>query len=447
MPEHLESNSTDKQFQAVPSHQECNESIYSTITDLGQQDNPEVSLKSDSDESLNSTKNEIPPTHIHKVEINQPVPSVESTSTIVKEPIYAKVDKQDKGKILIAKLTDENRQLKEKAQELVKEARRTTFCPSKHTIWIPKYTYSRKNSNTERRYTLSNYNWNTQLESETRKEVKSLSERIQILVKEREALNEQIDLLQGEKKEILLKCNALSDGMRAMVSPKFHRKIIAEYKKLLNESKQKHEEEIKEYRQKCEVLEEANRSLTMEAKEIKDEIGSYQIRMETLSSAHQKLLQEKNELSDQLEESKQLEQENQKLLLSLLKITENLAMERDVLLNKVFYQDNQQKELQSTVIDYSVSVGRLQEHISNISKENFQELTKLQSRKYNQEESVQEIYSKQLDILREKVLSQNNSIIQLESEKRKLEMQLENVWDASYEDVKKYLNTKIFSNI
>ncbi|CAL1270951.1 unnamed protein product [Larinioides sclopetarius] len=391
-----ESNNTDKQFQIVPSNQECNESIYSTVIDLSQQDNPEVSLKSDSDRSLNSTENETLPSHIHKVEINQPVPNVGSTSTIVTEPAYAKIDKQAKTKILIAKLTDENRQLKEKAQELVKEARRkedTLYAKLQLEI--------------------------TQLEAETRKEVKSLSERIQMLIREREALNEQIDILQGEKKEILLKCNALSDGMRTMVSPKFHRKIIAEYKKLLNESKQKHEVEIKEYQQKCEILKEANASLTMEVKELKDEIGSYQIRMETLSSTHQKQLQEKNELSEQLEESKQLEQENQKLLLSLLKITENLAMERDVLLNKVFYQDNQQKELQSSIIDYSVGVGRLQEHISNISKENFQELTKLQSRKYNQEESVQEMYSKQLDILREKVLSQNNSIIQLESEKKK----------------------------
>ncbi|CAL1270952.1 unnamed protein product [Larinioides sclopetarius] len=169
-----ESNNTDKQFQIVPSNQECNESIYSTVIDLSQQDNPEVSLKSDSDRSLNSTENETLPSHIHKVEINQPVPNVGSTSTIVTEPAYAKIDK-------------------------------------------------------------------------------------------------------------------------------------------------------------------------------------------------------------------------------------------------------------------------------NISKENFQELTKLQSRKYNQEESVQEMYSKQLDILREKVLSQNNSIIQLESEKRKLEMQLENVWEAPNEDVKKYLNAKIFS--
>ncbi|KAF8793801.1 hypothetical protein HNY73_001840 [Argiope bruennichi] len=294
-----------------------------------------------------------------------------------------------------AKLTDENKQLKEKAEELVKEARR-----KEETLYAKLQLEI------------------TQLEAETRKEVKSLSDRIQILLKEREALNEQIDLLQAEKKDILLKCNALNDGMKTMISPKFHRKIIAEYKKLLNESKQKHEEEIKEYQQKCEVIEEANKSLTVEVKGLKEEIDSYQTKIETLSSAHQKLFQEKNELSGQLEEAKQLEQENQKLLQSLLKITENLTMERDVLLNKVFYQDNQQKELQSTVIDYSVSVGRLQEHISNISKENFQELAKLQSKKYHQEEDILGMYNKQLDILRDKILSQNNSIIQLESEKR-----------------------------
>ncbi|XP_055932179.1 centrosomal protein of 89 kDa-like isoform X2 [Argiope bruennichi] len=335
-----ENGSKDKQFQVVPSHQECNESIYSSITELGLQDKSEASLKSHSEESLISSKNETPLSHIHKVEINQHVPSVESTSTVVKEPIYAKVDK-DKSKILIAKLTDENKQLKEKAEELVKEARR-----KEETLYAKLQLEI------------------TQLEAETRREVKSLSDRIQILLKEREALNEQIDLLQAEKKDILLKCNALSDGMKTMISPKFHRKIIAEYKKLLNESKQKHEEEIKEYQQKCEVIEEANKSLTVEVKGLKEEIDSYQTKIETLSSAHQKLFQEKNELSGQLEEAKQLEQENQKLLQSLLKITENLTMERDVLLNKVFYQDNQQKELQSTVIDYSVSVGRLQEHIS-----------------------------------------------------------------------------------
>ncbi|GIX97699.1 uncharacterized protein CDAR_257281 [Caerostris darwini] len=417
-----ESSSTDKRSKSFSISQDCNESIYSIIEELKlKEDNPEPSLTCETDQNTTVSKIDMSTTQQHEVELNSQFQNIQSTTTIPKEPIYATVNK-DKSKILVVESTEENRKLTQKAQELVKNARRkedTRYAKLQLEI--------------------------TQLEAETRKEVKFLTDRIQILVNEKEVLNEQIDLLQQEKKEILLKNNVLEDKMRNMISSDYHNKIIAEYKKLLNEAKQKHEVEINEYKQKYEILEEANDTLKMQVQELKEKTASYQIRMETLSSEHQKLLQEKNELTEQMEGSKQLEHENKKLLLSLLKVTETLAMERDILLNKVLFQDNQQKELQTTVVDYSLNVGRLQEHISNLSKENFEELIKLQSNKHYLDGNLQETYGKQLDILREKVVHQNNSITELESEKRKLEMQLENVYP--YEDAKKYLSKKIFHNI
>ncbi|GFV00086.1 uncharacterized protein TNCV_4057581 [Trichonephila clavipes] len=400
--------------------QESNESIYSAIGDLKFTDGSELSLKSEGIQNISSPKTHVLPSQTHKVEINTQLQSVESISTVQKEPVYATVNK-DKSKILVAKLMEENKELKQKAKEFVKEARRkedTLYAKLQLEI--------------------------TQLEAETRNEVKSLSERIRILIKEKEVLNEQIDLLQGEKKEIQLKYNALNEEVKTMIAPELHRKMISEYRKLLKEANQKYEEERNEHRQKSEALEETNNSLMEQVKEVKEKSITFQKSLEALSSVHQKLLQEKTELSEQLEESKQMEQENQKLLLSLLKVTENLAQERDILINKAFFQDNQQKELQTTVVDYSLNVGRLQEHISNMNKENIQELSKLQSSKYNQDTNLQEMYNKQLDILRQKVLLQNNSICELENEKRKLEMQLENVWDLPYGDAKKYLDMKIF---
>ncbi|GFT30197.1 uncharacterized protein NPIL_551801 [Nephila pilipes] len=418
-----ETSCTDKVPKNYQEHQESNESIYSAIEDLKSTDNSEFSLKSEGLQNISSPVVCVLPSHKHTVEINTELQNVESTSTIPKEPVYATVNK-DNSKILVAKLMEENKDLKQKAQEFVKEARRkedTLYAKLQLEI--------------------------TQLEAETRKEVKSLSERIRILVKEKEVLNEQIDLLQAEKKEIQLKCDSLNEGIKTMIAPEFHQKMVTEYRKFLNEAKQKHEEERKEYQQKSEALKETNDSLMEQVKELKEKSTTYQKSLESLSSTHYKQLQEKIELSEQLEESKQMEQDNQKLLISLLKVTENLAQERDILLNKAFFQDNQQKELQTTVVDYSLNIGRLQEHILNMNKENIQELLKLQSNKYNQDINLQEMYNKQLDILREKVLYQNNSISELENEKRKLEMQLENVWDSPYDDAKKYLNMNIFPNV
>lgn len=80
---------------------------------------------------------------------------------------------------------------------------------------------------------------------------------------------------------------------------------------------------------------------------------------ETLRNAEQELLQEKNRILFQLEESKQMQQEAENMLQSLLKIAETISVERDALLNKSSFQDHQQKLLQSTMMDYSLNMGRL----------------------------------------------------------------------------------------
>ncbi|GIZ04428.1 uncharacterized protein CEXT_449421 [Caerostris extrusa] len=281
-----ESSSTDKRSKSFSISQECNESIYSIIEELKlKEDNPEPSLTCETDQNTNVSKIDMSTTQQHEVELNSQFQNIQSTTTIPKK------------KLFMQQLIRKQKTYTESPRTCEKNARRkedTRYAKLQLEI--------------------------TQLEAETRKEVK-----------------------------------------------------------LLNEAKQKHEVEINEYKQKCEILEEANDTCKMQVQELKERTVSYQIRMETLSSEHQKLLQEKNELTEQVEGTKQLEQENQKLLLSLLKVTETLAMERDILLNKVLFQDNQQKELQTTVVDYSLNVGRLQEHISNLSKENFEELIKLQS--------------------------------------------------------------------
>lgn len=66
-----------------------------------------------------------------------------------------------------------------------------------------------------------------------------------------------------------------------------------------------------------------------------------------------------------------------------------------------------------------------------LTKEKSEELRKLKSTEFQRDENLKKFYGKHLDLLQSKVLNQSNTINELESEKSKLELQLESLWQAA----------------
>lgn len=351
---------------------------------------------------------------------------------INEEPIYATVNKQNQSvceenekmydrnvvedqkeeiKLLVERLkelTNENRELRKNIETLLKEEK-----------------WKEDSLHAELKLKIS------QLEVETHKEVSCLSEQIQTLQKERQVLVDQIDVLHQEKKSLLSKYNDICSRAKSMVSPQFLKKTAAEHQKLLKQLEKKHQDEVRNLQKENEVVLESKIYLTDEVENLKGKMKVLIIQNETLKSSEQELVQENNRILLQLEESKQMQQEAQNMLVALVKITESVSVERDILMNKASYQDHQQSLLKTGIMDYSLNMGRLQEHISNFSKEKLDQLHKLKTGEFARDESMKNFYGGQLELLRSKVLNQNSTINDLETEKSKLELQLGSLWQAA----------------
>ncbi|KFM74690.1 hypothetical protein X975_01178, partial [Stegodyphus mimosarum] len=271
----------------------------------------------------------------------------------------------------------------------------------------------------------------TELEAETRSEVKSLSDNIQILTRERRVMSEQIHSLHKENKTLQTEYNNLLQKTKTMISSEEYKKAFDSHKRLLNEVQKKHQEEISRLKQQFDALNEAKIFLAIQIEDMQNQLTMLESKNEDLVKSNQKLLLEKNQLLQQLEEIKDIERGAKSILHSLLEVTESIAVERDILLSKVTFEDIRQKQVQSTLVDYSLNIGRLQEHISNLSKEKLEELFNLKISQTQYDETLKQVYGKQFDTLREKIINQNNTISVLQNEKSKLELQLESVWQAT----------------
>lgn len=330
------------------------------------------------------------------------------------------VEKDEEIKLLIERMkevTKENRELHKENKELCEEKKEL----QKH---IETMTIKEESLHANLNLKI------TQFETDTHEKVNCLSEQIKVLQKERKVLSNQIQTLHEENKLLKNKNEDLHNKIRSMISPEFMKKKIDEQEMLMNQIKKNHLEEVKKLQEENEELMESKVALMTEGEDLKQKIRSLVNKNEALKSSEQEILQEKSRILLQLEESKHMQQEAENMLISLLKISEAISIERDVLLNKSSFQDHQQKLLQSTMMDYSLNMGRLQEHISSLSRDKLEELNKLKSGEFHRDESMKRFYEKQLDLLQSKILSQTNVINDLENEKSKLESQLESLWQA-----------------
>ncbi|XP_035210210.1 hyaluronan mediated motility receptor-like isoform X2 [Stegodyphus dumicola] len=257
----------------------------------------------------------------------------------------------------------------------------------------------------------------TELEAETRREVKSLSDNIQILTRERRVMSEQIHSLHEEKKTLQTEYNNLLQRTKSMISPEEYKRTSDAHKRLLNEEQKKHQEEISKLKQQYDALNETKNFLAIQIEDMQDKLTMLESKNEDLEKSNEKFLLEKNQLLQQLEDIKDSEHGAKSILHSLLEV--------------VTFEDFRQKQVQSTLVNYSLNIGRLQEHISNLSKEKLEELFNLKISQAQYDETLKQVYGKQFDTLREKIINQNNTISVLQNEKSKLELQLESVWQAT----------------
>ncbi|XP_035210211.1 centrosomal protein of 89 kDa-like isoform X3 [Stegodyphus dumicola] len=343
--------------------------------------------------------------------VNDPGLHEKSVISVKSEPVYATVDKREDVKILqhrLKELSEDNRKLQKHVQNLMMEEK-----------W--------KDSQVHAELQLKI----TELEAETRREVKSLSDNIQILTRERRVMSEQIHSLHEEKKTLQTEYNNLLQRTKSMISPEEYKRTSDAHKRLLNEEQKKHQEEISKLKQQYDALNETKNFLAIQIEDMQDKLTMLESKNEDLEKSNEKFLLEKNQLLQQLEDIKDSEHGAKSILHSLLEVTESIALERDILLSKVTFEDFRQKQVQSTLVNYSLNIGRLQEHISNLSKEKLEELFNLKISQAQYDETLKQVYGKQFDTLREKIINQNNTISVLQNEKSKLELQLESVWQAT----------------
>lgn len=200
------------------------------------------------------------------------------------------------------------------------------------------------------------------------KEVKHLSYQVQRLQVEKSNLLEKLHSTLHEKETLEYKYSRMCEKNAETVSYTVHAQALQENQRLLNDMRKKHQEATDRILESCRDVENEKNNLSIQVQILKDEIKNLNQNNVALKSSSSEALKAKDLAQSQLEQSKQENLEMQGLLVSLLQLAEEATTERDIALTKAEFQEKQQTKIQGTVVEHSIGVGRLQEHIVNIRR-------------------------------------------------------------------------------
>lgn len=212
------------------------------------------------------------------------------------------------------------------------------------------------------------------------KEVKHLSYQVQRLQAEKSNLLEKLHSTLHEKETLEYKYSRMCEKSTETVSYAVHAQTLQENQRLLNDMRKKHQEDTDRILESCRDVENEKNNLSIQVQILKDEIKNLNRNNITLKSSSENALKARDLTLSQLEQSKKENSEMQDLLISLLKLAEEATTERDIALTKAEFQEKQQTKIQGTVVEHSIGIGRLQEHIVNIRRRVSEDMRNIEMR-------------------------------------------------------------------
>lgn len=249
-------------------------------------------------------------------------------------------------------------------------------------------------------------------------------------------LEKELNLWKERYVELQSRYQQLEHYYKEWVPPAEHGAFVQETQKLLNELKQKYQEELEKLQSKIKEIEGQKKYVTEEVNQLKSKLNQYVTDKGNAEDAYMQLLDKCEKLIFQLQENYSQEKELQDLNFGLLKLAEQIANERDQTMQK---SQVQQRNLTAQVIERSLNVGRLQERLKEFREKAEERAKRTESQLREREatwKQLQNEYQKEMHNLRISLLEKDRALNALHDEKSQLEQNLEALFQSVKRDNK-----------
>ncbi|XP_075560033.1 uncharacterized protein LOC142591597 isoform X5 [Dermacentor variabilis] len=259
-------------------------------------------------------------------------------------------------------------------------------------------------------------------QSQYKYDVDHLSQQVSQLEREKQELEGALAKLQQEHDQLLI-------STQNSVSFQFHTTAMLEVKRLLEELKQKYQNDKENLTHKVQLAEQERQELKQQLVQLEEEVGWLRSDHSALSGAYRRAVRQNHTLVTHLRELQDDDSEMHSLLSSLLVTAHQVVSERDSLEIKNEEKEKECQRMLELLGQHNVDIDQLNKYLKNIQDQTEDEKHKVKHRR-EVEGNLQEEYEQQISHLHTKVEQKQQELESVHREKRKLERELEQLWQV-----------------
>lgn len=259
-------------------------------------------------------------------------------------------------------------------------------------------------------------------QSQYKYDVDHLSQQVSQLEREKQELEGALAKLQQEHDQLLI-------STQNSVSFQFHTTAMLEVKRLLEELKQKYQNDKENLTVKVQLAEQERQELKQQLVQLEEEVGWLRSDHSALSGAYRRAVRQNHTLVTHLRELQDDDSEMHSLLSSLLVTAHQVVSERDSLEIKNEEKEKECQRMLELLGQHNVDIDQLNKYLKSMQDQTEDEKYKAKLRR-EVEGNLQEEYEQQISHLHTKVEQKQQELESVHREKRKLERELEQLWQV-----------------
>ncbi|XP_072013497.1 centrosomal protein of 89 kDa-like [Amphiura filiformis] len=219
-----------------------------------------------------------------------------------------------------------------------------------------------------------------------------------------------------------------------------HMDTIAEYKRSMDELRRTHEDELENLRSKLTSVQSEKKNVAMKLAEMHAGKSQMEGEIKALNKAQKKLTHKLGFLERELQHAELREADSNKHLNKVLAIAEQTAAERDSYEKMAKAQAQEKKKAMNKMLDSNITIGRMEEKLKMYKLQAKEKMGQLSMEMENQEGSHSSRlrqYDREVKHLQQLLRDKQDVLDSLSSDKKKVEDQLETVWQTATADNKR----------
>ncbi|XP_037498659.1 centrosomal protein of 89 kDa isoform X2 [Rhipicephalus sanguineus] len=247
-------------------------------------------------------------------------------------------------------------------------------------------------------------------QSQYKYDVDHLSQQVSQLEREKQELEGALAKLQQEHDQLLI-------STQNSVSFQFHTTAMLEVKRLLEELKQKYQNDKENLTVKVQLAEQERQELKQQLVQLEEEVGWLRSDHSALSGAYRRAVRQNHTLVTHLRELQDDDSEMHSLLSSLLVTAHQVVSERDSLEIKNEEKEKECQRMLELLGQHNVDIDQLNKYLKSMQDQTEDEKYKAKLRR-EVEGNLQEEYEQQISHLHTKVEQKQQELESVHREKR-----------------------------